>query len=172
MSSPIRILPAEIADAIAAGEVIENGAGPLLTGVTIEVRDLFANVPARLKFLKSDATEVAAIKDVVSAFALLHPHVRFQVTIDGRASISSAGDGDRRRAVASVHGAPVAAEMLELVGLPLVTGMVSQPKLSRGSRDGIVLAVNGRPITSRPLAYALVDSYLGRIHIGRHTVAG
>ena len=156
---------------IRAGEVIENGAGPLLTGVTIEVRDLFANVPARLKFLKSDATEVAAIKDVVSAFALLHPHVRFQVTIDGRASISSAGDGDRRRAVASVHGAPVAAEMLELVGLPLVTGMVSQPKLSRGSRDGIVLAVNGRPITARPLAYALEECYQGRLERGRHPVA-
>ncbi len=156
---------------IRAGEVIEHGAGPLLTGVTIEVRDLFANVPARLKFLKSDATEVAAIKDVVTAFALLHPHVRFQLTIDGRAAVSSAGDGDRRRAFASVHGAAVAAEMLEIVGLPLVTGMVSQPRLSRGSRDGMVLAVNGRPITSRPLLYALEECYQGRLERGRHPVA-
>ena len=156
---------------IRAGEVIEQGAGPLLPGVTVEVRDLFANVPARLKFLKSDATENAAIKDVVIAFALLHPHVRFQLTIDGRSAISSAGDGDRRRAFASVHGAPVAAEMLEIVGLPLVTGMVSQPRLSRGTRDGIVLAVNGRPITSRPLAYALEDCYQGRLERGRHPVA-
>jgi len=156
---------------IRAGEVIEQGAGPLLPGVTIEVRDLFANVPARLKFLKSDATENAVIKDVVIAFALLHPHVRFQLTIDGRSAISSTGDGDRRRAFASVHGAAVAAEMLEIVGLPLVTGMVSQPKLSRGSRDGIVLAVNGRPITSRPLAYALEDCYQGRLERGRHPIA-
>jgi DNA mismatch repair protein MutL len=156
---------------IRAGEVIEHGAGPLLTGVTIEVRDLFANVPARLKFLKSDATEVAAIKDVVTAFALLHPHVRFQLTIDGRAAVSSAGDGDRRRAFASVHGAAVAVEMLELVGLPLVTGMVSQPRLSRGSRDGLVLAVNGRPIMSRPLLYALEECYQGRLERGRHPIA-
>ncbi|HAC46865.1 MAG TPA: DNA mismatch repair endonuclease MutL [Chloroflexi bacterium] len=156
---------------IRAGEVIEHGAGPLLTGVTIEVRDLFANVPARLKFLKSDATEVAAIKDVVTAFALLHPHVRFQLTIDGRAAVSSAGDGDRRRAFASVHGAAVAAEMLDIVGLPLVSGMVSQPRLSRGSRDGLVLAVNGRPITSRPLLYALEDCYQGRLERGRHPIA-
>jgi len=156
---------------IAAGEVIDQGAGPLLTGVTIEVRDLFANVPARLKFLKSDATEVAAIKDVVTAFALLHPHVRFQLTIDGRAAVSSPGDGDRRRAFASVHGAAVAAEMLEIVGLPLVTGMVSQPRLSRGSRDGLVLAVNGRPIISRPLLYALEECYQGRLERGRHPVA-
>jgi DNA mismatch repair protein MutL len=156
---------------ITAGEVIEQGAGPLLTGVTIEVRDLFANVPARLKFLKSDATEVAAIKDVVTAFALLHPHVRFQLTIDGRAAINSSGDGDRRRAFASVHGASVAAEMLDIVGLPLVTGMVSQPRLSRGSRDGLVLAVNSRPITSRPLLYALEECYQGRLERGRHPIA-
>jgi DNA mismatch repair protein MutL len=156
---------------IRAGEVIEQGAGPLIPGVTVEVRDLFANVPARLKFLKSDATENAAIKDVVIAFALLHPHVRFQLTIDGRSAISSAGDGDRRRAFASVHGAAVAGEMVEIVGLPLVTGMVSQPKLSRGSRDGIVMAVNGRPITSRPLSYALEDCYQGRLERGRHPIA-
>lgn len=156
---------------IRAGEAIEHGAGPLLTGATFEVRDLFANVPARLKFLKSDATENSAIKDVVTSFALLHPHVRFQLTIDGRATISSPGDGDRRRAFAAVHGATVGVEMLEIVGLPLVTGMVSQPRLSRGSRDGIVLAVNGRPISSRPLVYALEECYQGRLERGRHPLA-
>jgi DNA mismatch repair protein MutL len=156
---------------VRAGSVVEHGAGPLLPGVTLEVKDLFANVPARLKFLKSDATEVAAIKDVVTAFALLHPHVRFQLTIDARSAVSSTGDGDRRRAIGSVHGLPVAAEMLEMIGMPLVTGMVSQPRMSRGSRDGIVLAVNGRPISSRPLLYALEDCYQGMLERGRHPIA-
>jgi DNA mismatch repair protein MutL len=156
---------------VRAGSVVEHGAGPLLPGVTLEVKDLFANVPARLKFLKSDATEVAAIKDVVSGFALLHPHVRFQLTVDARSAVSSTGDGDRRRAIGSVHGAPVAAEMLEMIGMPLVIGMVSQPRMSRGSRDGIVLAVNGRPISSRPLVYALEDCYQGMLERGRHPIA-
>ena len=156
---------------VRAGEVVEHGSGPLLPGVTLEVKDLFANVPARLKFLKSDATEVAAIKDVVSAFALLHPHVRFQLTLDARSAVSSTGDGDRRRAIASVYGAQVAAEMLDMVGMPLVTGMVSQPRMSRGSRDGMVLAVNGRPISSRPLLYALEECYQGMLERGRHPVA-
>ena len=156
---------------VRAGELIESGSGPLLPGVTVEVRDLFANVPARLKFLKSDATEVAAIKDVVSAFALLHPHVRFHLTIDSRAAVSTSGDGDRRRAIAAVFGAAVAAEVLELVGMPLVAGAVSQPRLSRGSRDGIVLAVNGRPISARALVYALEECYQGRLERGRHPVA-
>ena len=156
---------------IRAGEAVEQGSGPLLPGVTIAVRDLFANVPARLKFLKSDATEVAAMKDVVGAFALLHPHVRFHLTIDSRVAVSTTGDGDRRRAIGSVFGAQVAAEVLEIVGMPLATGMVSQPRLSRGSRDGIVLAVNGRPISSRALVYALEECYQGRLERGRHPVA-
>jgi DNA mismatch repair protein MutL len=156
---------------VRAGELVEQGSGPLLPGVTIEVRDLFANVPARLKFLKSDATEVAAIKDIVSAFALLHPHVRFHLTVDARVAVSTTGDGDRRRAIAAVFGAPVAAEVLELVGMPLVTGAVSQPRLSRGSRDGIILAVNGRPISARALVYALEECYQGRLERGRHPVA-
>ena len=156
---------------VRAGNVVEQGAGPLLPGVTLEVKDLFANVPARLKFLKSDATEIAAIKDVVSAFAVLHPHVRFQLTVDARNAVSSTGDGDRRRAIGSVYGLPVAAEMLEMVGMPLVSGMVSQPRMSRGSRDGIVLAVNGRPISSRPLMYALEECYQGMLERGRHPIA-
>jgi DNA mismatch repair protein MutL len=156
---------------VRAGELVEQGSGPLLPGVTTDVRDLFANVPARLKFLKSDATEVAAIKDIVSAFALLHPHVRFHLTIDARVAVSTTGDGDRRRAIGSVFGAPVAAEVLELVGMPLVSGAVSQPRLSRGSRDGIILAVNGRPISARALVYALEECYQGRLERGRHPVA-
>jgi DNA mismatch repair protein MutL len=156
---------------VRAGEVLEHGAGPLLPGVIIEVKDLFANVPARLKFLKSDATEVAAIRDVVSALALLNPHVKFQLTVDGRSSVATSGDGDRRRASASVHGSAIASEMLEIVGMPLVTGLVSQPRVSRGSRDWIVLAVNGRPITSRSLLYALEECYQGRLERARHPVA-
>ncbi len=154
-----------------AGDVLEQGAGPLLPGANVEVRDLFANVPARLKFLKSDATEVAAIRDTVASYALLHPHVKFQLTIDGRVALSTPGDGDRRRSSAAVHGAAVAAEMLEIVGLPLIKGIVSQPRVSRGSRDWIVLAVNARPIASRTLLYALEECYQGRLERGRHPVA-
>ena len=173
---------------IRAGALVEQASGPLLPGVAIEVRDLFGNVPARLKFLKSDATETAAIKEVVGSFALLHPHVRFHLTVDSRAAVTTSGDGDRRRAISAVFGAPVAAEVLEIVGMPLdphepagfalgsrgpleVAGMVSQPRLSRGSRDGMVMAVNGRPISARSLVYALEECYQGRLERGRHPVA-
>src|SRR5207302_10029758 len=116
-------------------------------------------------------TEVAAIRDTVASYALLNPHVRFQLTIGGRVALSTSGDGDRRRSSAAVHGAAVAAEMLEIVGLPLIKGIVSQPRVSRGSRDWIVLAVNARPIASRTLLYALEECYQGRLERGRHPVA-
>ena len=61
--------------------------------------------------------------------------------------------------------------MLEIVGLPLIKGIVSQPRVSRGSRDWIVLAVNARPIASRTLLYALEECYQGRLERGRHPVA-
>jgi len=154
-----------------SGEILEQGVGALVPGTVVEVRDLFGNVPARLKFLKSDATEVAAIRDCVSALALLHPHVRFQLTVEGRTAVATLGDGDRRRALGSAYGAAVAVEMLEIVGMPLVNGIVSQPRVSRGSRDAIVLAVNGRPIASRTLLYALEECYQGRLERGRHPIA-
>ncbi len=158
---------------VRAGAVIERGSGPVVPGVNLEVRDLFANVPARLKFLKSDATEVAAMKEVVSAYALLHPGVRFQLTVEGRIAVHSSGDGDVRQAASAVLGGNVAAELMVLrgEGAPSIAGMVSQPRLSRGSRDGIVLAVNGRPITSRSLVYALEECYQGRLERGRHPIA-
>src|SRR5207249_6334184 len=131
-----------------AGEIVDQGAGPLLPGVVIEVKDLFHNVPARLKFLRSDPTEVAAIRECISALALLHPHVKFQLSVDGRTTVATLGDGDRRRVAGSIYGAAVSGEMLEIVGMLLVTGIVSQPRVSRGTRDAIVLAVNGRPIVS------------------------
>jgi DNA mismatch repair protein MutL len=154
-----------------SGEIVEQGVGVLVPGTIVEVRDLFGNVPARLKFLKSDATEVAAIRDCISALALLHPHVRFQLTVEGRTTVATLGDGDRRRALGSVYGAAVSAEMLEIVGMPTVTGIVSQPRVSRGTRDAIVLAVNGRPIASRTLLYALEECYQGRLERGRHPIA-
>ena len=155
---------------IRAGKLVEEGAAPLTAGTTFEVRDLFANVPARLKFMKSNVTEVAAIKDVMNAYAVLHHGVRFELSIDGRKVLSSPGDGSARRALTAVHGQNVAAEMLEIIG-DQVSGMVSQLRLSRGSRDAIVLAVNRRPISSRSLLFALEDCYQGRLERGRHPIA-
>ena len=155
---------------VRAASVLETGAAAPAAGTTIEVRDLFAATPARLRFLKTDATEVAACTQVVRTYALLHPAVRFELTVDGRRSLGSPGDGDRRSAAAAVHGWEVARGLLE-VAEEAVSGLVSEPRLSRGSRDAIVLAVNSRPIASRSLQFALEEAYLGALEKGRYPVA-
>jgi DNA mismatch repair protein MutL len=153
-----------------AGEVLEHGAAGPAPGTVMEVRDLFANTPARLRFLKTDATETAATVQVVRTYALLHPDVRFELVVDGRRALATPGDGDWRRAATAVHGEEVSRGLLE-VAQETVTGLVSEARISRGTRDGIVLAVNGRPIASRSLQYALEEAYLGALEKGRYPVA-
>jgi DNA mismatch repair protein MutL len=153
-----------------AGEMIEEGAAIPVPGTVVEVRDLFANTPARLKFLKSEATETAACVRTVHTYALLYPEVRFELTVEGRSTMRTSGDGDARAAAAAVLGAAVAAELLSVEG-DGVRGLVSQPRLSRGNRDAILLAVNRRPAASRSLLYAVEECYLGSLEKGRHPVA-
>ncbi len=152
------------------GEVREEGAAVAVPGTAVEVRDLFANTPARLKFLKSEATETAACVKTVQAYALLYPEIRFEFTVDGRTVLRSAGDGNARRAAGAVLGAAVADELLEVDGEG-VRGLVSQPRLSRRNRDAILLAVNRRPVVSRALGYAVEECYLGTLERGRYPVA-
>jgi len=159
---------------IRAGRVIEEGAAAPAPGTVIEVRDLFANTPARLKFMKTDATETSACVRIVQQYALIHPGHRFRVLVDGRTILNSPGDGDGKAASAAIHGPASARELVEALhaeeGL-VVSGLVSLPHLSRGNRDGIVLAVNGRPINSRALSYALEECYRGSLERGRFPLA-
>jgi DNA mismatch repair protein MutL len=155
---------------VRAGAVVEETAGIPVPGTTIEVRDLFANTPARLKFLKSEATEAAACVRVVQSYALLYPEVRFELSAEGRSSLRTPGDGDPLAAAAAALGAAVAAELLPVDGEG-VRGLVSQPRLSRGTRDALLLAVNRRPAASRALLYAVEECYVGQLERGRYPVA-
>ena len=87
-----------------AGRVLDAGAAGPAPGTVMEVRDLFANTPARLKFLKSEATETAACLQVVQQYALLHPKLRFRAVVEGRTALQTPGT-DLAGALAAVHGA-------------------------------------------------------------------
>lgn len=153
-----------------SARLLEEGPAISVAGTVVEVRDLFASTPARLKFLKSEATESGACVKTVQSYALLYPEVRFELRIEGRSVLRTAGDGDARAAATAVLGAATAAELLE-VNSEDVRGLVSQPRLSRGSRDAILLAVNRRPAVSRSLLYAVEECYLGALERGRYPVA-
>ena len=154
-----------------------TGQGPTSRpmGTTITVRRLFRNVPARLKFMKSPATENGRISGLVGRYSLAYPEVRFGVTIDGRPSFSSPGTGVLRDALASVYGPETAEAMLsvegEMEGVGSVEGYVGPPAISRAQRGYITLFVNHRWFQSRRLTYAVDEAYQGLLMVGRHPIA-
>src|SRR5215472_8030971 len=92
------------------------------------------------------------------------------MTAHGRSTLRTPGHGDRRAAAAAVLGTAVAAELLN-VEAEGIHGLVSQPRLSRGNRDAILLAVNRRPAASRSLQFAVEECYVGSLERGRYPVA-
>ena len=160
------------------GVVIEQGPRAAPPGTTVSVRNLFRDVPARLKFLKSNAAEANRIASVVGAYALSRPGTAFSLTVDGKESVRSQGNGDRRAAFAAVYGAGTAARMLDVEwsgdssGLAIdVVGLTSPADLSRGNRTFVTLLVNGRLVQSRSLSFAVIEAYRGFLGSGRYPMA-
>ena len=143
-------------------------------GTVVRVEDLFYNVPARLKFLKQDATERRAIDALVTRYALAYPMVRFKLTEDGLASLHTAGDGDRRAILAALYGVDVSRQMLEIMadeeGFKL-TGFISPTALTRSNRKEITFFVNGRWVQDTPLTSALLQAYHTLLMVGRYPLA-
>jgi len=143
-------------------------------GTTVTAHHLFRKVPARLKFLKSAATEGGHIANLLSQYALAFPEVRFNLVLDGRLALQTSGNGCLKDVVAEVYGLETARQMLE-VGetsqVPTVTGLVSPPSLNRSSRSYLSFFVNRRLVQSSPLARATEDAYHGLLMTGKHPIA-
>jgi len=143
-------------------------------GTTVTVLNLFRKIPARLKFLKSVATENSHIANVVSQYALAFPEVKFSLSIDGRVALRTPGSGKLLDSLVEVYGAEVAGNMIELRGeaaVPRVTGMVGLPRVSRSGRGYLSFFVNRRWVNSRMLARAVEEAYHGLLMVGRHPMA-
>jgi DNA mismatch repair protein MutL len=154
------------------GREVERGAagGPVGTSITVE--HLFANVPARLKFLKQAATEAAHIQQVVTRYALAYPERRFSLVSDGRLLFQSTGSGKLFDVLAKAYGLDTARQMIP-VGEDggRVTGYTGAPSLHRGNRGYITLFVNRRWIQDTSLSYAVIQAYHTLLPVGRYPVA-
>jgi DNA mismatch repair protein MutL len=139
-------------------------------GSTVTVRNLFRNVPARLKFLKSVATENSHIANVVSQYALAFPEVKFSLFIDGRVGLRTPGSGQLIDSIIEVYGAEIAGSMVEIKGTT-VAGMVGSPRVSRSGRGYLSFFVNRRWVNSRLLARAVEEAYHGLLMTGKHPIA-
>lgn len=155
-------------------------------GTVITVEDLFRNVPARLKFLKSPGAESAHIAELVHAYALAYPNVRFSLVNDGKLMFQSAGSGKLGDVLIKVFGGETAREMIgvqsqdegrgtaddemsigESQGVVTAQGFVSPPSIHRGNRRLQYLFVNGRWIEDRAVAHAVTEAYHTMLMVGR-----
>lgn len=145
------------------GAVSERGASD---GTTIIVENLFANVPARLKFLKRDITEGMAVCSVLEKIALSHPEVAFKLISDGAVKLETSGDGNRRSAIRCVYGKDIAKSMIEIDGERdgvKVSGFITAPASPRANRNYQNFFINGRYIKTKTGMAAIEQAYTSYI---------
>lgn len=143
-------------------------------GTMLEVRDLFFNLPARRKFLRTDETELGHISDVVSKLALANPQVQFRLLHNERSLLELYRHTTLEERVAALLGRPVLRELLPLEcqgegGLGL-QGLISQPAHNRPTGSNIYTFINGRYIRDRVVQHAVMDGYRHLIVKGRYPV--
>lgn len=159
-------------------------------GTVMTVEDLFRNVPARLKFLKSPGAESAHIAELVHAYALAYPRVRFSLVNDGKLMFQSPGGGKLLDVLVKVFGGETAREMIAVhsaddpagmpaldensaggaLAAPVVSGYITPPSIHRGNRRLQYLFVNGRWIEDRSIAHAVTEAYHTMLMVGRFPV--
>jgi len=155
------------------GKVVTRQESGRPSGTAVTVEDLFFNVPARRKFLRTDRTERGHIDGWLTRYAMAYPDLRFTLSHDGKKSFQSPGNGKLRDVLVAVYGLEVGAALLEI--LPgeqessiRVSGFVSPPSLHRANRAYITLFVNGRWVQDVRLTYAIIQAYHTLLPGGRY----
>jgi DNA mismatch repair protein MutL len=157
---------------IRGGEVVQRGKRARPHGTTVTVRDLFYNVPARLKFMRGARTEAGHILQLLQRYAVGYPEVRFHLTIEDMVVLQTGGTGKLATTLAELYHLPLD-EMLSPVqfavpGHYALHGYVGNRALAQNSRQHTLLFVNRRWVQSRPLQEALEAGYRGLLPKGKH----
>jgi len=159
-------------------------------GTVVRVENLFYNVPARLKFLKSDTTERRNIDTFVTRYALAYPDVRFKLSEGKKVILQTSGDGDRRAILATLYGVETAKQMLEVIAedpstparaaepgragsgqAMKLSGYISPTSITRSNRREMTFFINGRWVQDIPLNAALTQAYHTMLMVGRYPLA-
>ena len=144
---------------VSGGALVRHEAAGCQVGTDVEVRELFFNTPARLKFLRSPQAETAAVSQLLTGYALAYPEVRWELRSNGRVLFSSGGDGDLRNALSRVLGPERAGGLIALdFEFPphAVRGFITDPRHHRHNRLWQWYFVNRRPVVNK-LLYRAVD---------------
>ncbi len=174
---------------VEGSRIVEQRALGAPQGTFVTVEDLFRYVPARLKFLKAPATEAGHIADLIHAYALAFPQLRFSFVNDDRLVFQSPGTGKMFDALVKVFGSQVAQQMLEVSSSEFqwprslhpqpetgnlnpatgirVAGFISPPSLTRPTRKHMLFFVNHRWVQDRTLQHAVIEAYHTALMVGR-----
>lgn len=142
-------------------------------GTTVEVRDLFFNTPARMKFLKRDQTEASYVSDLMVRYILAHPEISFKFISNGKQQYFSAGDNSLKNAIYTVYGKDYANAMVEVdykIGNLHIYGVAGKGGIARPNRNFQSFFVNKRYIKSALLIKATEEAYKNQIMIGKFPV--
>ena len=149
-----------------AGELVETSTAGCPPGTLVEVRDLFCNVPARRKFLRSFATEEGRVKGIFTVHALAHPGIGFSLVVDGRELYRLAPATSLADRLLDIYGADFVESLIPLPppsdaqrNAVRVSGYIEKPNLSMPTRRDQYVFVNGRPATAPSIAYAVRETY-------------
>ncbi|MDK8285328.1 DNA mismatch repair endonuclease MutL [Dialister micraerophilus] len=147
---------------IESGKITDSKIVGAPVGTTIEVRELFYNVPARKKFLKTERTEAGRINTIIGKMALSHPTIAFRLINNGRVVIETPGNGRLLDAVTSLYGIDVSNEMFTVEhssDMYFLDGMISKPSLLKSSRQYQTIIVNHRIVESPLISKAIDNAY-------------
>jgi DNA mismatch repair protein MutL len=157
------------------GKEVFLGPAPPRKGTAITVKNLFYNVPARRKFLKSEISEKRKISEIIRRYLIAHPEIGFKIHHDGRPVSTLPATEDLRERLESVWGDSVTDNLVELEGQPMgpmtVHGFVSKPEVTRSNRSEIFFFVNRRPVLEKSFFGAIAASYGPALPPGRHPYA-
>lgn len=155
---------------IDGGEEVSFDDAGCPVGTTIIVRDLFYNIPARMKFLKKDRAEGNAVANVIDKIALSHPEISFTFIRDGKRVLNTSGDGKIKSAIYSVYGRDFANGLIpvnyELNGIT-VKGYITKPVNARPNRSMQNFFINGRYVKSVTAMAAIEEACKGNVMVGK-----
>ena len=144
-------------------------------GTVVQVKDLFFNVPARRRFLKTDTTERNWISRLVTRYAMAYPDRSFELVSEGRTKLQTTGNGDSLEVLAEIYGLDIAQQMIPVAKASSeginVSGFAGAPFISRSNRREITLIVNGRWIQDVSLGSAVTQAYHTFLMVGRFPIA-
>ncbi len=159
---------------VSGGEVDGPRPAARAPGTTVEVRDLFFNVPARARFLSSSRSEYFHVSRAVHRLALAFPAIGWSFAHNGKEVFSAPAAADLRERIGQLYGHEIARSLIPIEkrdGDIEISGLISPPDLRRGTRRDQLFCVNGRPVLDRGLAYVLANAYQGMLRRGTYPLA-